>query len=73
MTGNTAEAHALEDIISSAWIQFIKTGDPNHEGMPKWEPFTAENPVYMVFDNQCEMKTVDADMKALMEFGKPLF
>ncbi len=73
MTGNTEEAHALEDIISSAWIQFIKTGNPNHDGMPKWEPFTAENPAYMIFDNKCEMKTIDADTKALMEFGRPLF
>ncbi len=73
MTGNTAEAHALENIMSNAWIQFIKTGDPNHEGMPKWEPFTEENPVYMIFDNECKMKTVDADTKALMEFGKPIF
>ncbi len=73
MTGNTPEAHALEDIISSAWIQFIKTGNPNHEGMPTWEPFTPEKPVYMVFDNTCEMKTIDAATQALMAFGKPLF
>lgn len=73
MTGNTAEAHALEDIISSAWIQFIKTGDPNHKGMPQWKPFTAENPAYMNFDNKCELKTIDADTKALMAFGRPLF
>ncbi len=73
MTGNTKEAHALEDIISSAWIQFIKTGDPNHEGMPRWEPFTAEQPVYMQFDNKCEMKTIDDDTRALMGFGMPLF
>ncbi len=73
MTGNTEEAHVLEDIISNAWIQFIKTGDPNHAGMPKWKPFTADNPTYMVFDNKCEMKIIDADTKALMNFGRPLF
>ncbi len=73
MTGNTAEAHALEDIMSSAWIQFIKTGDPNHDGMPKWEPFTTDNPVYMVFDNNCQLNTIDTDTKALMDFGRPLF
>ncbi len=73
MTGNTEEAHALEDIISSAWIQFIKTGNPNHDGMPEWEPFTTDHPVYMIFDNTCEMKTIDADTKALMTFGRPLF
>lgn len=73
MTGNTAEAHALEHIISSAWIQFIKTGDPNHEGMPRWEPYTVKNPVFMNFDNKCELKTIEADTKALMEFGRPLF
>ena len=73
MTGNTAEAHALEDIMSSAWIQFIKTGDPNHDGMPKWEPFTTDNPVYMVFDNKCQLNTIDTNTKALMDFGRPLF
>lgn len=73
MTGNTVEAHALENIVSSAWIQFIKTGNPNHGSMPKWEPFTAENPACMIFDNNCELKTIDADTKALMEFGRPLF
>lgn len=73
MTGNTDEAHVLEDVMSSAWIQFIKTGDPNHAGMPRWKPFTEANPVYMIFDNKCEMKTIDADTKALMEYGVPLF
>jgi para-nitrobenzyl esterase len=73
MTGNTDEAHVLEDVLSSAWIQFIKTGDPNHARMPRWEPFTEANPVYMIFDNKCEMKTIDADTKALMEYGVPLF
>lgn len=73
MTGNTKEAHVLEDIMSSAWIQFIKTGNPNHAGMPEWEPFSVENPVYMIFDNKCQMKAVDANTRALMEFGTPLF
>ncbi len=73
MTGNTPAAHALEDIISSAWIQFIKTGNPNHKGMTKWEPFTPEKPACMIFDNTCKMQAIDADTKALMEFGRPLF
>lgn len=73
MTGNTKDAHALEEIMSTAWIQFIKTGNPSHPDMPSWEPFTEDNPGYMIFDNQCGMKQIDAATRELMEFGSPIF
>ncbi|MCR4859625.1 MAG: carboxylesterase family protein [Bacteroidales bacterium] len=51
MTGGTAEAYKMADLISSAWIAFIKTGDPNCKGLPKWEPFNPDENPTMVFDN----------------------
>lgn len=55
MTGGTKDAYKLSDLISSAWIQFMRTGDPNVKGLPKWEPYTAENGNTLVFDKKCHV------------------
>ena len=73
MTGNTPEAHVLEDIMSSAWISFMKTGNPSTPQLA-WEPFTEERPATMIFDDQCRIRVNDADVEKLyMEFGRPAF
>jgi para-nitrobenzyl esterase len=70
-TGNTEEAWKLSDIMSSAWLNFVKTGDPNVTGkLPKWEPYSAENGATMFFDNTC--KIVNNHDRALMYFIKPI-
>ena len=56
MTGGTPEAYKMEDIVSNAWIAFIKTGDPNCKGLPAWEPFNPEENPTMVFDNVPELR-----------------
>lgn len=66
-TGNTEEAWKLSDKMSSAWINFVKTGNPNVEGLlPKWEPYTAENGATMYFDN--EPRIVNNHDRELMNF-----
>ena len=70
-TGDTEEAWQLSDKMSSAWINFAKTGDPNVEGtLPKWEPYTAHNGATMYFDK--ESRIVHNHDRALMDFIKPL-
>lgn len=55
-TGNSEEAWKLADKMSSAWINFVKTGNPNVEGLlPKWVQYTAENGATMYFDNVCRI------------------
>ncbi|GAB3170828.1 carboxylesterase/lipase family protein [Telluribacter humicola] len=56
MTGGGKEAHALADKMSQAWIQFAKTGNPNHKGLPTWPQYTAENGANMIFDNVSVVK-----------------
>lgn len=56
MTGGGSEAIDLGNIMSSAWINFAKTGDPNTEGLPHWEPYNLNNESLMIFDNECELK-----------------
>jgi para-nitrobenzyl esterase len=55
MTGGGADARALAASMSDAWIQFARTGDPNHAQMPRWEPFSAELKQTMIFDNQTRL------------------
>jgi len=70
-TGNTEEAWKLADKMSSAWLNFVKTGNPNVEGvLPKWEPYAAENGATMYFDNEC--RVVNNHDRELMHFIKPL-
>ncbi len=40
----------LQDIMTGAWVQFARTGDPNFVGMPLWHPATEENGACMIFD-----------------------
>jgi para-nitrobenzyl esterase len=41
---------ALSDMISSYYVNFATTGDPNGKGLPQWPAFTDKNQQVMVFD-----------------------
>lgn len=56
MTGGTPEAYKMADAISSAWISFVRTGDPNCSQLPAWEPYTEESGATMFLDNQSVLK-----------------
>lgn len=51
MTGGGPDARQLAGRIADAWIQFARTGDPNHAGIPKWVPFTSDRAPCMIFDD----------------------
>jgi para-nitrobenzyl esterase len=63
-TGGGPAARALAAKVSEAWIRFARTGDPNHNGLPKWPAFRAEKHATMVFDNTCTV-AYDADREEL--------
>ena len=43
----------LADTMSSVWAQFAHNGNPNIEGLPVWQPYTAENGEMMIFNHKC--------------------
>lgn len=56
MTGGGARAQALATRMSRAWIQFARTGDPNHPGIPKWPAWDPATGPTMIFDDTCVVK-----------------
>jgi len=52
--GTDPDLPALQEQVSGAWIAFAHSGDPNHPGLPKWEPYGHDRAT-MVFDRNTEL------------------
>jgi len=50
------EAFVLSRQISTAWVNFARTGNPNHDRLPHWPKYTAEHRATMYFDTPCEVR-----------------
>ncbi len=53
ITGTGPDRQLLADRMSAAWVAFARSGNPNHKGIPKWEPFTASARNTMIFNTEC--------------------
>ena len=66
-SGGGAEVERLTDVISQAWINFARTGNPGHSGLAPWPAFSAQNPATMIFDSTPQVRVGhDADLIALL-------
>jgi para-nitrobenzyl esterase len=55
----TGKDFDFANIMCGYWTNFIKTGNPNGEGLPKWNEYTAEAKQCMKLDREgCEMINV---------------
>lgn len=55
MTGPGRDRYELATRMSSAWVAFARTGNPNHPGLPKWQPYDNSRRATMVFNNECRL------------------
>jgi para-nitrobenzyl esterase len=55
-TGGGPVALTLSRNVSQAWIQFARTGNPNHPGIPNWPPYDVVKHPTMFLDNPCIVK-----------------
>lgn len=53
--GTGPELHPLADKISSAWVAFARTGNPNHKGLPNWPAFTTSERATMILNTECKV------------------
>ena len=56
-TGDAPHGYALQDKVSTAWLNFAKTGNPSQPGL-EWKPFTPADKQTMVFDIVSECRNI---------------
>lgn len=62
-TGGGEDARALAANMSRSLVAFARTGNPNHDGIPTWAPFTESNRATMIWDTAPEAR-IDPDQAA---------
>ena len=51
----------VADMVSSSWVNFVKTGNPNHQGLPEWKPFDLDTPVTMFLGPKPGLRPIAED------------
>jgi para-nitrobenzyl esterase len=55
MVGTGADRYPLQEKMMDAWYAFMRTGNPNHAGLPLWKPYDTSDRPTMIFDNECRL------------------
>ncbi|MDD3242384.1 MAG: carboxylesterase family protein [Eubacteriales bacterium] len=56
----------LEEQVFGAWVNFARTGSPNHALLPQWPACKPGDEATMIFDEKCEVRhNHDNDLMAL--------
>jgi para-nitrobenzyl esterase len=55
MVGTGPERQPLADKMSAAFAAFARSGNPNHKGIPKWEPFDTTKRATMIWNNESKV------------------
>ena len=58
----------LQNDMAGAWASFAKTGSPNGEKLPHWEPYTEEKKACMIYGDQTVLReNHDRELVTLLE------
>ena len=53
LTDAGVAAQALSEVMSSSWVQFARSGNPNNAKLPAWQPYDAAMRATMMLDTTC--------------------
>lgn len=60
------QAKPLAEAMHAAWISFIKTGNPHHQQLPKWDPFRLEDKKMMLFNSTCRVTVLEENINTYL-------
>ncbi|MDC7301135.1 carboxylesterase/lipase family protein [Agathobacter ruminis] len=64
----------LDRVMSGAFVNFARTGNPNVEGLPEWKPCEKDKTFTMVFDDTCYVNVnMQDELLPLIQKHKPPF
>ncbi len=73
LTGPDADRYQLQDQMCGAWVEFARSGNPNHKELPPWRSFSLAERHVMVFDRATRLvKDPAAEERAALE-GCPAY
>jgi para-nitrobenzyl esterase len=55
----------LGELLRGYWAEFVKTGDPNFDGAPKWPPFDTKSGEYFEIGVQVGLRPVSGRIRTL--------
>ena len=56
--------HKLAETMSSYWVHFAATGNPNGKGLPEWKPYNSRTNEIMILNERCYAEKMP-DVKAI--------
>jgi para-nitrobenzyl esterase len=67
LLGDTPATRTLQRRVSQAWVNFARTGDPNHADLPEWRPYDVDTRSAMLFDVHAQMtQDPDAELRQIL-------
>ena len=65
-TGGGEDAHKVQDVVATAWLNFEKTGSPSQDGL-EWKPYTEDEQNTMVLKEESECRDLgDETLRGLI-------
>jgi len=68
LNGGRADGQKVANELSSAWVAFAKTGDPNTPAIPSWPAYDAKTRATLIIDNETRVENdPNSQMRQLWE------